>query len=349
MKRKHRYLLYEVTKACQNECLFCYNVWKEDPAYPREELSTDDALRMLDKVIAETGCSFLALTGGEPLLRDDLCRIASFLVSRNVTPVLITNGMLLTRERVAECVGSGIKYFEISLHGARPEVHDRLVGRAGSFEEVVEAVLAVKAAGGNVNTVFVGTKDNIGAFREYVELCAMMRVEWILFNRVACGGTCLSGWEDLAPSPLEILRALEEGAPVAAKYRIGLSAGVQIQPCLIDLSRFTNVASSFCPLNDPAGDNSYFAIDPAGNLRMCNRSRLILGNLLREPFERIAEGPAVDAFCSSVPPFCLGCALARSCAGGCKADAYARYGTLERPDPYLERHRASARKIPISE
>ncbi|MDM7914790.1 MAG: hypothetical protein QUU85_05910, partial [Candidatus Eisenbacteria bacterium] len=46
MVRKHRYLLFEATRACQNDSRFCYNVWKEDPAYPPGELPLDDTLEM---------------------------------------------------------------------------------------------------------------------------------------------------------------------------------------------------------------------------------------------------------------------------------------------------------------
>ncbi len=239
---------------------------------------------------------------------------------------------------------SGVNYFEVSLHGHVPSVHDELAGRKGSFEEVVDAIVNIKALKGNVNTVFVATAANIGAFKEYVELNALLRVDWILFNRVACGGTCLAGWESLAPSPADIQRSLDAGLPLIEKYRLGMSVGVQIQPCLIDLARYPNVKTSFCPLNDPDGSSSYFAIDPAGNLRMCNRSKIVLGNLLTEPFERIAETPAVDEFCSSIPDFCRGCAVESSCAGGCKADAYARFGSLAKADPYLEMYREQAKK-----
>ncbi len=345
MRRKHRYLLYEVTRRCQNDCVFCYNVWKEVPDYPAGELSTADAIRMLGKVVDETGCEFIGLTGGEPLLRPDVLEIASYLSSRKVLPVLISNGQLLTRDRIAACLDSGVSYFEVSLHGHRPEVHDSLAGRKGSFEEVVQAILDIKELGGKVNTVFVATASNIGAFREYVELTALLRVDWILFNRVACGGTCVADWEALAPPPEAVQRALDEGLPVAEKYHLGLSAGVQIQPCLIDLSRYPGVKTSFCPLNDPDGSSSYFAIDPAGNLRMCNRSRIILGNLLTEPFARIAETAEAQAFCAAVPEFCRGCAIAARCAGGCKADAFSRYGSLAKADPYLEKYRERAKRL----
>ena len=126
MRRKHRYLLYEVTKRCQNSCVFCYNVWKETADYPQGELSTEDSLRMLDSVFQATGCEFIGLTGGEPLLRDDIFEIASFIASRKVLPVLISNGRLLTRETVARCMDSGVSYFEVSLHPHQPAVHDAL-------------------------------------------------------------------------------------------------------------------------------------------------------------------------------------------------------------------------------
>jgi radical SAM protein with 4Fe4S-binding SPASM domain len=343
--KPHQFLLVELTKSCQNDCVFCYNVWKEDEDYPKEELSAAEMITLLDKVIGESGCKVMALTGGEPLLKKDFLKIASFISSRGITPVLISNGKLLTERMVEDCMGSGINHFEVSLHSHDEAVHDRLAGRRGSFDEVLDAVLNVKKLGGQVNTIFVATKENIGAFKNFVELNALLRVDWILFNRVACGGTCLESWKSLAPSPADIEHALDEGAPLAEKYKIGLSAGVQIQPCLVDLSKYENVASAFCPLNEAPQGHTYFAIDPAGNLRMCNRSKDILGNLLEEPFDSISRSDVVKKFCKAIPEFCFDCKLARECAGGCKADAVSCYGTPSRPDPFIEKWKDRVKKI----
>jgi radical SAM protein with 4Fe4S-binding SPASM domain len=202
--------------------------------------------------------------------------------------------------------------------------------------------------GGNVSAVFVATRKNIGGLRRYVELCALLKVTWILFNRIACGGSCLADFATLAPSPSQIRDALDESAPLAEKYKIGLGVGVQIQPCLLDLSKYPNVRTSFCPLNNIAGGRTYFAIDPAGNLRMCNRSRILLGNLLERPFAEIVRAREVGEFSKAIPEFCVDCDLARVCAGGCKADALACHGTLDKPDPYLEMWKGEVRK-PIGE
>lgn len=343
--RRHRYLLFELTQRCQNRCLFCYNVWKEKADYPSDELGTREAIALLEKVVPEAGCEYVGLTGGEPLLKEGLLEIAAALARLKVTTILISNGKLLTDETVRKCLDRGIGFFEVSLHSDRRQIHDELAGREGSFEEALDAILAIKRHGGQVNTVFVATKSNIGRFKEFVELNALLKVDWILFNRVACGGACVADWRSLAPSPDELRRAFATGAPVAQKYRIGLSAGVQIQPCLVDLSQYPYVRSSFCPLNGELDGNSYFVIDPAGNLRMCNRSAAILGNLAAEPFPELVARREVAEFCAAVPDFCAGCKLARVCAGGCKADALSCFGTLSRPDPYLEMWAPEARKI----
>ncbi len=345
-KRKHRYLLFELTQKCQNDCVFCYNVWKEDRNYPRKELTTEEAIAVVDKVITESGCEYIGLSGGEPLLKKDIFAIAARMTARNVTPILITNGKLLTRDTVEKSMESGIMDFEVSLHSHDETVHDKLVGRRGAFQEAMDAILNVKKMGGHVSTVFVATRENVDGFKDYVELNAMLKVTWILFNRVACGGTSLRNWESLAPSPSQLRRALDDGAQLAERYKIGLGAGVQIQPCLVDLSKYENVRSGFCPLNDPDSDRTYFAIDPAGNLRMCNRSRIILGNILEQSFEDVVASSAVSYIGRAVPGICLDCDLAGVCAGGCKADALSCHGTLARPDPYLEIWKDEARVLP---
>jgi radical SAM protein with 4Fe4S-binding SPASM domain len=343
-RRRHKYFLFELTKGCQNSCLFCYNVWKERGDYPQGELTIDQAKALLNKVIDETGCEHIALTGGEPLLKEGVLEISYFIAQKGVMPILISNGRLLTPEMVRKCMDSGMEYFEVSLHSHKAEIHDQLAGRRGSFEKAVDAILNVTKAGGHVNTVFVATSKNVNDFERFVELNALLRTDWILFNRVACGGASMKRWPELAPSPMELQKVLQAGSKLASRYKIGMSVGVQVQPCLVDLSGCQDVGRNFCPLNDPTSDASYFVIDPAGNLRMCNRAGTILGNLLESSVGDLTEHPEVERFARAIPNFCRDCEYAEVCAGGCKADALSYYGTLDKPDPYLELWKAHARK-----
>ena len=86
----HQYLLYELTTKCQNNCVFCYNVWKEDESYPTDELTTEEAMVVLGKAIHESGCKNIGLTGGEPLLRKDIFEIASYISGKGVSPILLS-------------------------------------------------------------------------------------------------------------------------------------------------------------------------------------------------------------------------------------------------------------------
>jgi hypothetical protein len=58
-------------------------------------------------------------------------------------------------------------------------------------------------------------EKNIGTFKSFVELNALLGMKWILFNRIACGGSCLADYASLAPSPADIQRTLDESVPVA--------------------------------------------------------------------------------------------------------------------------------------
>ena len=69
-------LIFEVTQRCNHACLHCYNVWVGPERlagdYPRGELDTAQTLALLNKALDEVRCDHVTLTGGEPLLREDL-------------------------------------------------------------------------------------------------------------------------------------------------------------------------------------------------------------------------------------------------------------------------------------
>jgi MoaA/NifB/PqqE/SkfB family radical SAM enzyme len=71
------------------------------------ELDTPNALALLTKALQETDCPHITLTGGEPLLRPDLPQLVDFLTQRSVQSTIISNGRLLSEERVIELLDCG--------------------------------------------------------------------------------------------------------------------------------------------------------------------------------------------------------------------------------------------------
>ncbi len=339
-ERQFRYIQLELTDACNHRCSFCYNVWKEDAAYPSGHLGPDETIALVDRIVDQTHCEYVSLTGGEPLLRKDIYAIIERIASRDVKVILITNGNLLTGETVRRCLDAGLMSFEVSLHSSSAEAHDGLTGTPGSFEKAVSGLAEVANAGGHASTVFVATSRNVGDLPGTLELNALLRSRFLLFNRVACGGEGLERWETISPSPARTRQVLMESIPIAEKYAIRIGSGVQMPPCLMSHSGIDGITFKFCPLNAPIKDHTYTTVDPRGNLRMCNRSKIILGNVLTDaPIPRLMESEPVRRFSTAIPAFCRGCEYERECAGGCRADSHSLWGVFDRPDPWIERWR----------
>jgi len=91
-----------VTRNCNLSCVHCRAAAQRGPH--GGELSTDTCLRLLDE-IRRVGEPIVILTGGEPLLRDDIFLIARYGTEKGLRMVMAPNGTLLTEEpRATPCM-----------------------------------------------------------------------------------------------------------------------------------------------------------------------------------------------------------------------------------------------------
>src|SRR2546422_967120 len=122
---------WNLTRRCNLECAHCYIA-----AGPREsaasELETAQCLRIVDELVALNPAPLLILSGGEPLLRDDLTDVARYASRRGATVVVGTNGTLLTDGRVAALERAGGRGVAGSVDSPRPSHHDKLRPGPGS-------------------------------------------------------------------------------------------------------------------------------------------------------------------------------------------------------------------------
>jgi radical SAM protein with 4Fe4S-binding SPASM domain len=339
-------LIFEATQRCNHACLHCYNVWngadgfETYPAYPRGELDTSQTLALLNKALDETGCRHITLTGGEPLLREDLPQILDLLSRRQVMTTLISNGRLLSKERVVDLLERGVDLFELPLLSHRRETHDHLSGSPGAFDAVLAAMANVRYHGGQFVAVFVATRLNLPDLEGAIKLAVAFGARGLMLNRFNAGGRGRAHLAELSPSAEEVRRALVTANAASAELQFPISCSIPIQPCLVEPGGFPNLGFGYCAAGT---DRAYYTLDPLGNLRPCNHSPTILGNLLAEPFGDLVAGAQMAAFVEAMPPFCDPCSLRERCQGGCKAAAQVCYGSLVAEEPFLHRHRADAR------
>lgn len=333
-------LLYEVTARCNLKCAHCYNVWKDDVAYSVHELPTGRAKELIRIAIRGSRCRQFAFTGGEPLLRDDLEELVSLAASLCDRVTLITNGTLLPEERIQRLIGAGVSLFELPLNSSDRATHDDMAGGIESFDKVTRAAADIRYHGGALAFVFVGTSRNIDGWKQALEMGMALGAQSFLFNRYNAGGECHGHPESLMPSLAQVRQGLEVAEQYAVKYGLGIGASIAIPPCLIDPKDFPHVGFGFCAAGT---ERAYYTIDPMGNVRPCNHSPTILGNLFETSLRDIAKTPNLQQFMKARPEFCAACAIENDCLGGCKAAAEVCYGSLTACDPFLELNKASAK------
>lgn len=120
----------ECTFRCNLRCIHCYVPRKKRGL---KELHYQQICRILDQV-ADEGCLWFLLTGGEPFVRSDFLKIYGYAKKKGLVATIFTNGTLIT-PRIADFLGNTPPFLvEITMYGATKEVYEHVTGVEGSFE-----------------------------------------------------------------------------------------------------------------------------------------------------------------------------------------------------------------------
>ncbi len=322
----------ELSTACDHRCAHCYNVWNAPgSAYPRGALPTADYLAMLERLVAESGAQELVLTGGEPLLHPDALLIAARAAALVPHVRLVTNGSHVGPEKARALAKAGVAAVQLTLLGARRETHDGLKGVA-SFDDTLRAILDLKDAGLPVQVCHVASRRNAGALPEILQLCFGLGVRLLVYNRMCPSGGAVARVAELLPTVEQVEADLEACERLGRRYGVAVATAMPLPPCLIRHERYPWVRFGFCSLGSPSPS---LVIDPLGNVRPCNLSSHVLGNVARGGLAQLRHAEWGRKFRRVTPRVCRGCVHEASCGGGCPASAVACQGSNAHPEPFL--------------
>jgi PqqA peptide cyclase len=169
------WLLAEVTYKCPLHCVFCYN--PVDYATQPEELSTEDWLRVLREG-REMGAVQLGLSGGEPLLRDDLEVIVAEAHRLGYYTNLLTSGVGLTAQRAAALKAAGLDHVQLSFQDSTREMNDFL-SHTKTFELKNRVARIIKDQGWPMVMNVVIHRLNIDHIGRIIEMAAELDAEYI--------------------------------------------------------------------------------------------------------------------------------------------------------------------------
>ena len=135
---------WELTCRCNLKCVMCYTDCFNTPAQIRQELTTEEVIRILDE-LQEAGCVELTFTGGEPLARPDFMTIYEAAHRRGFFVTIFTNGTLITPSIADRWAEARPQSVEISLHGLSSAVFDGVTQVPGSLDRCRQGIALLMA------------------------------------------------------------------------------------------------------------------------------------------------------------------------------------------------------------
>ncbi len=217
------YLFWECTLRCNLGCRHCGSDCHRDSVV--RDMPLADFLRVLDEV--KTQCRpervMLALTGGEPLMRDDLEACGAAFLERGFPWGMVSNGYHLTAERFNGLRRSGLRSLTISLDGLE-ESHNWLRGRPDSYARALEAItIAAKAEDMAFDVVTCVNQRNFDELETVRDLLISRGVrQWRLFTIFPKGRAEDNALLDVSgrqlESLLEFIRTARNEKQIKASY-----------------------------------------------------------------------------------------------------------------------------------
>jgi len=184
------WLLLELTYRCPLHCVFCYN--PVEFASIEHELETAEWIRVLHEARA-LGAVQLGLSGGEPVLRDDLEEISAEAHKLGYYTNLITSGIGLDERRVRALKDGGLDHIQLSFQDSTREMNDflshtktfELKQRIASIIKAHDYPMVLNCVIHRMNIEHIGTviemAERLGA--EYLELANTQYYSWAHLNR----------------------------------------------------------------------------------------------------------------------------------------------------------------------
>lgn len=183
--RQHplRQLFWECTLRCNMKCLHCGSDCKVS------SLQADMPFEDFEKVLRRVKESYdshhisIVVTGGEPLMRQDIALCGRKMYDMEFPWGLVSNGLLMTDRKIDELLGAGMRSATISLDGLEKE-HEWMRGVSGSFKNASHAIerLSKESSFGFDVVTCVNQRNfpQLGALKEY--LISLGLKKWRIFT-----------------------------------------------------------------------------------------------------------------------------------------------------------------------
>ena len=318
-------LIAELTYRCPLRCPYCSNPVELHAL--KHELTTWDWERLLREAAA-LGVVQVHFTGGEPLVRSDLCELVRTARDAGLYSHLITAGVNLSSDRLAQLQGAGLDAIQISLQDSQSSSNDWLAGLA-SFDKKKQSFHVAKRLGLPVTLNVVVHRHNIERISEMIALAVEWQADRVEIAHVQYVGWAYHNYRALLPSVSQLRRA----KAAVARARTTLPSRVQLLHVLPD--HYQDVPKACMS----GWGRVYLTVNPDGTILPCQSARCIPGmnfpNARQDSLREAWNSAAFGRFRGTdwMPEPCRSCDRRQIDFGGCRCQAFLVTGDPVATDP----------------
>ncbi|MCD4786522.1 MAG: radical SAM protein [Candidatus Eremiobacteraeota bacterium] len=291
----------EITDKCSyGNCPNCPKGFESTGGEPLSVTGWEKVINTLDEYVQE-----YRVTGGEPVEHPHFFDILAVLEKTNKFYHIFTNGMWKNTDEILEGLMkcAHVNTITFSLHGHDAKTHNAFTGGEGeeSFDLLLENLKMAYAAGHNVNTNTVLTKKNIEHIEDIANLAMDLGARYSIFSRYIGPER-----EDISITSDELKKACEKVQELES-----LGFNVMTGNCIPHCHFPSSSSGCFAGI-------TYATIDPHGNMRPCDHSKVVAGNISSDNIKKVWRSDVMKKWRERIPKICRKCSKISVCPGGCK-------------------------------
>lgn len=321
------WLLAEITYRCPLHCAFCYNP-TDYADHTTNELNTDEWIKVL-RDARKMGALQLGISGGEPLLRDDIEDIVTEANQLGYYSNLITSGVGLTEKRIDAFKAGGLDHIQLSMHDITEEISN-FVTDTKTFKLKQKVAAMIKDRGYPMVLNVVIHRYNIGHIKEILEMAEKLGADYVELANTQYYGWSLINRNQLMPTKEQI----DEAEKITNEFREYIGNKMKI---------FFVVPDYYAerPKKCMNGWGEVFMIVTAnGDVLPCHSARVLpnidFPNVKYDQLNEIwYDSSAFNKYRGDdwMKEPCRSCSEKENDLGGCRCQAYLLSGDAEGADP----------------
>jgi len=317
MEYKNMNITIDVTSKCNLRCKHC-RVNEIEYDMPLEEIKT------AFKKLSDFNPRGVFISGGEPLIREDIVDIVK--ESKKLAPVTVlnTNSLLLTEKKLKDLIEAGLNYIQVSVDGIE-EQHDYIRGK-GTYRKTIEKLKMINKYSDKIklhisSVVSLKNIDYMEEFARQILEVEKINVQILGFKRFIPNNVL----KDTASLGREGLKKLYDNLNKLQKKYKGKTTIASDMP----MKNVFNEKKAFEVLKKynmqcvgcSAGVNG-ISIRNDGTVTPCTLLYISCGNILKQDLNEIMENASMIKIKNrELKGKCGNCKYKQIC-GGCRAEAY---------------------------